>query len=121
MVGIGLLACVGALGYLVLQLARTPEPGATQNNFHRLRVGMPCKEVEAILGPAPFQEPGAPGPHNRIWATGDDRHMIIARFDWDGKLHSGTLIEYISDPTSQRLQVSESPRWLDAIRRWVGF
>jgi hypothetical protein len=83
-----ILGCIAALvlaGLAALVLVE-PRPGLSEDNFRRLRLGMPLERVESILGRASDESP-FPGIHH--W-KGENIEIRVL-FDPDEGVNSGFL------------------------------
>jgi hypothetical protein len=112
LLGAGAVVLLGVAGFSLFLWLTTPTPGATWENFHRLRKGMSLSDVKALLGEPDEMLPIFTSKH---WETNDI--VIILSFDTDQRLLQG-----LAHTAYQRGPIKNIPdevSFLDRIRRWL--
>jgi hypothetical protein len=96
-VGAGVLALLDLAGvFLVPRLLPDPPPGVCRANFHRLYVGMPSHEVEALFGgpgKPPIITSGYVDLHDQGWANEQRDRGIVVSYDDDWRLEHAMYID----------------------------
>jgi hypothetical protein len=108
----GLLLFLG-LAALVGWHLLPPRPGVTPENFHRLRVGMTEREVEAILGQSTRPMPPLPP---SCW-DGEHSHIFVVYLwgPFDGYLVVGAQLD--TDDSRRESLPNHEPSLLERLRR----
>ena len=119
LLGVGCLPCLGLVGLvLVPRLLPSPPPGLSLNNFHRLYLGMPKHEVEAILGgpgePSLMPRGGYVCQYLRSWESKEADQGINLRYDDDWRVEGGI---YVGTKTGILEELTSKGGPLDRLRR----
>ena len=114
---VGAAALLGA-GFALFVWLTSPTPGVSWDNFRRLRVGMPKKDVKVLLG-EPNEVFGSGGWTREEW---QGKEVVISlSFDLYQRLQSGDAFPPMPaqryGPAVEHLGHEES--LLDRIRRWL--
>jgi hypothetical protein len=110
---VGVLACLGLVGLVVVPRLLSPGPGVTPANFHRLRLGMTEQEVEAIFGGRGEDQifVRRRGP-DRYWV---DEHCQVSVWFSDGRVAWAILLD--KDDRHMELLCDDSTSFWDRVRR----
>jgi hypothetical protein len=97
LLGAGVLALLGLVVlFLTPRLQPVPPPGASRENFHRLYLGMPRREVEALFGGPglpPFTLAGIPDMHTQSWANRQKDRGVVVSYGADWRVVSAVYID----------------------------
>jgi hypothetical protein len=108
----GALALVGMASIMLYCWAVSPAPGVTEENFHRLRMGMTDREVEVLFG-----RPADDSSHRqRRWNS--EKAIVFVSLDEQGRVSHACIF----DGNDQREPVGlrEVSLW-DRLRAWLGW
>jgi hypothetical protein len=115
LLGVGLALVALALAFT--DWALSLQPGVTEANAKRIRLGMTLQEVEALLGSPNYLIPPVtfkvgtliPRPPDGEWNS--DCVRVVVLFDEDGRVEEVTW-----SPTGKAL-----PSYLARLRAWLGW
>ena len=125
LLALGLLILLGATGIASAVWLTTPPSGITEENAHRLRMGMTEAQVDAIFGSPgvlinEYEEPKC---YEKRWAA-DDLEIVVTFDATDQRMDGGTLTK---DLPPERPGESRQKIWflgrhlsvMERVHRWL--
>ncbi len=116
LLAVGALALLGLAGFVTFLYLTRPAPGVTPENFQRLRLGMTESQVEAVLGSAGEDYPGAPAGPDRVLAWDGPGIEVVVYFT-KGRVSRGVLLR--QDGTWVQTEDADNLPWIDRLRLLV--
>ncbi len=116
------VALLGWGGFFLFLWLTSPTPGVTWDNFHRLRVDMSARDVEALLGKPNETFQAQANWTVKVWRKGVIIQLSFAgdRLDSGGCASPTHLHEWGKVEVSGQVEpLHKGESFLDRIRRWL--